>query len=131
MEDNNPSFLQMKSCLLHFTPMVFYISLVGLLGSTVYEPPKNYIVWSKPNHSNLEDDQLRLAGFIGASLSEPHTSESNGGFFIYYILYIYLPYVRRSLNASWTLLTHNFAHADPCGRNIENNYVTCKPSEAP
>ena len=22
--------------------------------------------------------------FIGASLSEPHTSESNGGFFIYY-----------------------------------------------
>ena len=29
---------------------------------------------------------------IGASLSEPHTSESDGGFFIYY-LYIYLPYV--------------------------------------
>ena len=25
---------------------------------------------------------------FGASLSEPHTSELNGGFFIYYILYI-------------------------------------------
>ena len=28
---------------------------------------------------------------IGASLSEPHTSESNGGIFIY--IYIYLSYV--------------------------------------
>ena len=27
---------------------------------------------------------------IGASLSEPHTSESNGGFFIYIYIYIYL-----------------------------------------
>ena len=27
---------------------------------------------------------------IGASLSEPHTSESNGGFFIYYYYYIYI-----------------------------------------
>ena len=38
---------------------------------------------------------------IGASLSEPHTSESNGGFFIYIYIYlfIYLPYVRRSVNA--------------------------------
>ena len=33
-----------------------------------------------------------LSTIIGASLSEPHTSESNSGFFIYYI-YIYLPYV--------------------------------------
>ena len=33
---------------------------------------------------------------IGASLSEPHTSESNGGIFIYYILSV----VRRSVNAS-------------------------------
>ena len=49
--------------------MVFYISLVGLLGSTVYEPPKNYIVWSKPNHFNLEDDQLTLAGFINNPLN--------------------------------------------------------------
>ena len=37
---------------------------------------------------------------IGASLSERHTSESNGGFFIYYKYIIYLPYVRRSVNAS-------------------------------
>ena len=38
---------------------------------------------------------------IGASLSEPHTSESNGGFIIYIYIYIfiYLPYVRRSVNA--------------------------------
>ena len=32
---------------------------------------------------------------IGASLSEPHTSESNGGIFIYI-----LSVVRRSINAS-------------------------------
>ena len=37
---------------------------------------------------------------IGANLSEPHTSESNDGFFIYYYIYIYLPYVRRSVNAN-------------------------------
>ena len=35
----------------------------------MYEPPKNYIVWSKPNHSNLEDDQLTLAGFINNPLN--------------------------------------------------------------
>ena len=34
---------------------------------------------------------------IGASLSEPHTSEFNGGIFIYYI---YISVVRRSVNAS-------------------------------
>ena len=36
--------------------------------------------------------------FVGASLSEPHTSESNGGFFIFFIyiyIYIYLLYVFR------------------------------------
>ena len=33
---------------------------------------------------------------IGASLSEPYTSESNGGFFIYYYIYIYLFAVRMS-----------------------------------
>ena len=27
--------------------------------------------------------------YCGASLSEPHTSESNGGFFIYIYIYIY------------------------------------------
>ena len=39
---------------------------------------------------------------VGASLSEPHTSESNGGFFIYYyilLLYICHTYVCRSVNA--------------------------------
>ena len=42
----------------------------------------------------------------------------------YYIyIYIYLPYVRRSVNAGWALLTRNIAHADPCGRKIENNAV--------
>ena len=30
---------------------------------------------------------------IGASLSEPHTSESNGGFFIYYYYYYYYIYI--------------------------------------
>ena len=49
---------------------------------------------------------------IGASLSEPHTSESNGGFFIYiyiYIIYYYYYYISAvrtySVNASSTLLT--------------------------
>ena len=35
---------------------------------------------------------------IGASLSEPHTSESNSGIFTYII---YISVVRRSVNASW------------------------------
>ena len=34
---------------------------------------------------------------IGASLSEPHTNESNNGIFIYY----YVSVVRRFVNASW------------------------------
>ena len=44
---------------------------------------------------------IKTTRVIGASLSEPHTSESNGGFFIYIYIYIfiYLPYVRRSVNA--------------------------------
>ena len=49
---------------------------------------------------------------IGASLSEPHTSESNGEFFIYiyiYIIYYYYYYISAvrtySVNASSTLLT--------------------------
>ena len=36
----------------------------------------------------------RYLCIIGVSLSEPHTSESNGGIFVYYIyIYIYLSYV--------------------------------------
>ena len=57
---------------------------------------------------------------IGASLSEPHTSESNGVIFIYiYILYI----CRTSFcKCKLTLLTRNIAHAAyKCGRIIEKN----------
>ena len=36
---------------------------------------------------------------FGASLSEPHTSESNGGIFIY-IYIIYISVVHHSVNAS-------------------------------
>ena len=59
---------------------------------------------------------------VGASLSEPHTSESNGGFFIYIlyiIIIIYLPYVFRK--CKFNSFNPNFAHADPCGPNIEKN----------
>ena len=49
---------------------------------------------------------------IGASLSEPHTSESNGGVFIY-ILYICRTYVFRK--CKFNSFNPNFAHADPCG----------------
>ena len=52
---------------------------------------------------------------IGASLSEPHTSESNGGFFIYIYIYIYIYIIyyyyyisavrTYSVNASSTILT--------------------------
>ena len=35
---------------------------------------------------------IPLVLVVGASLSEPHTSKSNGGIFIY-ILYIYLSYI--------------------------------------
>ena len=37
---------------------------------------------------------IKTTRVIGASLSEPHTSESNSGFFIYILYIIYLPYVR-------------------------------------
>ena len=46
-----------------------------------------------------------LSTIIGASLSEPHTSESNSGFFIYYI-YIYLPYVFRKCKLNSFNLKH-------------------------
>ena len=49
---------------------------------------------------------------IGASLSEPHTSELNGGIFIYtyiYILYICCTSFRK---CNFTLLTRNIAHAE-------------------
>ena len=59
--------------------------------------------------------ERRTYGRYIYSLSEPHTSESNGGFLIYYYIYYYI-----SGNTSWALLTRNIAHADSCGRKIEN-----------
>ena len=49
---------------------------------------------------------------IGASLSEPHTSEFNGAIFIY--IYIYISVVRRSVNAS----SHSF-NPKHCTRRVE------------
>ena len=58
------------------------------------------ISWLSFNQSLMNVCVLIWRVMIGASLSEPHTSELNGGFFIYYIyIFIYLPYVRRSVNA--------------------------------
>ena len=57
---------------------------------------------------------------IGASVSEPHTSESNDGFFIYIYIYICRAY---SVNASWTLLTRNIAHADPVRAEYRKEHV--------
>ena len=53
---------------------------------------------------------------MGASLSEPHTSESNGGFFIY--IYILLLYICRtySVNACSTLLTRTLRTPIRAGR---------------
>ena len=51
----------------------------------------------------------------GASLREPHTSESNGGIYMY-ILYICRTSFRKCM---FTLLTRNIVHAEfKCGRNI-------------
>ena len=46
-----PLFSKMKPCLLRLMLMMFYIPLEQLLGSIVYEPPKNYIVYGKPSCS--------------------------------------------------------------------------------
>ena len=42
--------------------------------------------------AQVERKKLAMYGIVGASLSEPHTSESNSGFFIY--IYIYMPACR-------------------------------------
>ena len=44
----------------------------------------------KHGYSNGDVNVVRKCYIIGASLSEPHTSESNGGFFIYIYIYIYI-----------------------------------------
>ena len=49
---------------------------------------------------------------IGASLSEPHTSESNGGFFI--LSAVCTSFRKRKLSS----FNPKHAHADPCGQNI-------------
>ena len=64
---------------------------------------------------------------IGASLSEPHTSERTLDFsyiyiYIYILLYICRTYVFRK--CKFNSFNPNFAHADPCGRKIENNAST-------
>ena len=56
-------------------------------------------------------------GLIGASLSEPHTSVLNGGF-SYIIIIIYLPYVCRSINASW----HSFNPKHCARRSMQAKY---------
>ena len=63
--------------------------------------------------------QFYLQRLIGASLSEPHTSELNSEFFIYYIyIYIYLLYVRRSVNANW----HSFNPKYCAHRSVRVKY---------
>ena len=62
--------------------------------------------------------------YIGASLSEPHTSESNGRIFHIYIYIYYILYICRTSfhKCNLTLLTRNIAHAEfKCGRNIKMN----------
>ena len=48
-------------------------------------------VASSPANPVLAGPVFMVIFGIGASLSEPHTSESNGGIFIF--IYIYLSYV--------------------------------------
>ena len=70
----------------------------------------------------MKDQQNVAVGphIIGASLSKPHTSESNGGIFIYNI-YIYVCHTSFR-KCKFTLLTRNIAHAKfKCRRNIEKN----------
>ena len=63
---------------------------------------------------------------IGASLSEPHTSESNGRFFIY--IYIYISAVRTySVNASSTLLTRTLRTPIRAGEKSKTMQVLESP----
>jgi len=83
---------------------------------------------------------LKVSHLIGASLSEPHTSELNGVFFIFICVYIYLPYIRRSVNANW----HSFNPKNCAYQSVRAKYrkqlrkgstlefsYTDWPSEAP
>ena len=66
---------------------------------TEYGAPTGSSARDRASTKTHFESRLHVDLVIGASLSEPHTSESNGGFFIYIYIYIYLPYVRRSVNA--------------------------------
>ena len=80
-------------------------SLLSLLGKCISLTTP--IHWCAPYNKII---------IIEVSLTEPHTSMLNGGLFIFICKYIYLPYVRRSVNASWTLLTRNITCANPIER---------------
>ena len=54
------------------------------------EIPLNTGNMNTDNFECLSDMGMNI---IGASLSEPHTSESNGGFFIYIYIYICIYYI--------------------------------------
>ena len=61
---------------------------------------------------------------FGASVSEPHTSESNCRFFIYYV-YMCISVVRHSVNVgSYSFITIRAPHACMYGQNIEKNACT-------
>ena len=53
---------------------------------------------------SVKDIRHDVRQIIGASLSEPHTSESNGGFFTYICIYIFICRTY-SVNASWERLS--------------------------
>ena len=87
----------------------------GYIGNTKMLNLFRNISWLSFTQSLMNVCILIWRVVIGASLSEPHTSESNGGF---------ISAVRTSFRkCRLTLLTRNIAHADPCGRNIQNNAV--------
>ena len=70
--------------------------LVKLYGNLTYVRMRPAAIALNYSVKDIRHDVRQI---IGASLSEPHTSESNGGFFIYYYyyyIYIYLSAVRTS-----------------------------------
>ena len=81
-----------------------------------------YICHCLQVQAGAEAAAKKWRGLIGASLSEPHTGESNGGFFIYIYIYIiyyyyYISAVRTySVNSSSTLLTRTLRTPIRAGR---------------
>ena len=96
-----------------------YFKLLMIFMGSCTAPPGLFVFCASSNTRVSHFSQLvvptRLAG---ASLREPHTSELNGGFFIY----IYISPVRMSFRKSkLTLFNPKHAHTDLCRRNIEKN----------